>query len=138
MEDLSSSGLTVLARLRNLPGGSCLLELAARREDVELIGGAARDLLLGRSPRELDVVVAGDAAGFAAELAARLPKAADEQADRSRETTVHERFGTALVSFQGGRIDIAARRSESYPAPGALPEVRAGTPEEDLARRRSR
>ena len=135
MEDLSSSGLTVLARLRNLPGGSCLLELAARREDVELIGGAARDLLLGRSPRELDVVVAGDAAGFAAELAARLPKAADEEADRSRETTVHERFGTALVSFQGGRIDIAARRSESYPAQGALPEVRAGTPEEDLARR---
>jgi tRNA nucleotidyltransferase (CCA-adding enzyme) len=125
----------VLARLRELPGGSCLLELAAGRDDVELIGGATRDLLLGRSPRELDVVVDGDAARFAAELAVRLPKAADEEADRSRETTVHERFGTALVSFQGGRIDLAARRSESYPAPGALPDVRAGTPEEDLARR---
>src|SRR5262249_35693987 len=118
-----------------LPGGSCLLELAAGRDDVELIGGATRDLLLGRSPRELDVVVDGDAARFAAELAARLPKAPHEEADPSREATVHERFGTALVRFQGGRIDLAARRSESYPAPGALPEVRAGTPEEDLARR---
>jgi tRNA nucleotidyltransferase (CCA-adding enzyme) len=125
----------VLARLRELPGGSCLLELAAGRDDVELIGGATRDLLLGRSPRELDVVVDGDAARFAAELAARLPKAAEEEADPSRETTVHERFGTALVRFPGGRIDLAARRSESYPAPGALPAVRAGTPEEDLARR---
>jgi tRNA nucleotidyltransferase (CCA-adding enzyme) len=135
VEDLRASGRTVLARLRELPGGSCLLELAAGREDVELIGGATRDLLLARSPRELDVVVDGDAARFAAELAARLPEPADEQADRSLETTVHERFGTALVSFKGGRIDVAARRSESYPAPGALPEVRADTPDEDLARR---
>ena len=135
VEDLRASGRTVLARLRELPGGSCLLELAAGRDDVELIGGATRDLLLGRSPRELDVVVDGDAASLAAELAARLPGPADGEADASLETTVHERFGTALVSFQGGRIDLAARRSESYPAPGALPEVRAGTPDEDLARR---
>jgi tRNA nucleotidyltransferase (CCA-adding enzyme) len=135
VEDLRASGQAVLARLRELPGGSCLLELAAGREDVELIGGATRDLLLGRSPRELDVVVDGDAASFAAELAASSPEREDGEAGGSLETTVHERFGTALVSFRGGRIDIAARRSESYPAPGALPEVRAGTPDEDLARR---
>jgi len=135
VEDLRASGQAVLARLGELPGGVCLLELAARRVDMELIGGATRDLLLGRSPRELDVVVDGDAASLAAELAARLPRPADGEADGSLETTVHERFGTALVSFQGGRIDLAARRSESYPAPGALPEVRAGTPDEDLARR---
>jgi tRNA nucleotidyltransferase (CCA-adding enzyme) len=135
VEDLRASGQAVLARLRELPGGCCLLELAAGREDVELIGGATRDLLLGRSPRELDAVVDGDAASFAAELAASLPEPADGEGGGSLETTVHERFGTALVSFQGGRIDVAARRSESYPAPGALPEVRAGTPDEDLARR---
>ena len=39
----------------------------------------------------------------------------------------HERFGTALVEWDGGRIDVATRRAESYPAPGALPDVRAGT-----------
>jgi len=135
VEDLRARGQSVLARLRELPGGSCLLELAAGRDDVQLIGGATRDLLLFRSPRELDVVVDGDAASFAAELAATLPGPGEEEAERSLQTTVHERFGTALVSFQGGRIDVAARRSESYPAPGALPEVRAGTPDEDLARR---
>jgi tRNA nucleotidyltransferase (CCA-adding enzyme) len=39
------------------------------------------------------------------------------------------------VQWPGGRIDIARRRAESYAAPGALPQVRAGSPEEDLARR---
>ena len=124
----------VLDRLRDLPGGEALLEAAAKREDVELVGGAVRDLLLGREPRELDVVVGGDqqlftraAPSFAHELAARLGVSA-----RANE---HERFGTALVAWDGGQIDIAARRAESYPAPGALPDVRAGTEQEDLRRR---
>ena len=84
-----------------------------------------RDLLLGSAPRELDVVVAGDAAALARELAARLGAGA----------TLHDRFGTAMLEWDGGRVDIAERRAESYPAPGALPEVRPGTSEEDLARR---
>ncbi len=42
-------------------------------------------------------------------------------------TTLHERFGTAVVEWEAGRIDVAERRAESYPAPGALPEVRPGS-----------
>jgi tRNA nucleotidyltransferase (CCA-adding enzyme) len=124
----------VLEQLRDLPGGEALLDAAARRDDVELIGGAVRDLLLGRTPRELDVVISGKDASFfqaaplfATELASRLMTLAG--------ANEHERFGTALVEWDGGRIDIATRRAESYPKPGALPEVRAGTPEEDLLRR---
>jgi tRNA nucleotidyltransferase (CCA-adding enzyme) len=48
---------------------------------------------------------------------------------------VHDRFGTAMLEWDGGRVDVAERRAESYPAPGALPEVREGTSEEDLSRR---
>jgi len=120
------SGAEMLSALSTLPGVPELLDLAAGREDVELVGGAVRDLLLKLRPRELDVVVA-DAAAFAHELAARLagPAAVIE----------HERFGTARVEWEEGRIDIANRRAESYPAPGALPDVRPGTPEEDLHRR---
>ncbi len=51
------------------------------------------------------------------------------------ETVIHERFATAVVEWIHGRIDIAERRAESYPRPGALPEVRAATVAEDLARR---
>jgi tRNA nucleotidyltransferase (CCA-adding enzyme) len=124
----------VLERLPDLPGGEALLEVAGKRDDVELVGGAVRDLLLGRTPRELDVVVAGGeqaftraAPLFARELAARLGVLAD--------ANEHERFGTALVEWDGGRIDVATRRAESYTEPGALPDVRAGTEEEDLERR---
>jgi len=125
---------TVLEQLRQLPGGEALLDVASERDDVALVGGAVRDLLLGWTPRELDVVVGGDertfrhdAPLFASDLAARLGvlSGANE----------HERFGTALVAWDDGRIDVATRRAEAYPTPGALPEVRAGTPEQDLLRR---
>jgi tRNA nucleotidyltransferase (CCA-adding enzyme) len=131
----------VLEQLRGLSGGAALLEAAARRDDVELVGGAVRDLLLGRTPRELDVVVGGqvasfaeDAALFAEELGARMNASLSGVGAQS-VTNEHERFATALVEWDGGQIDIATRRAESYSAPGALPEVRAGTEEEDLGRR---
>lgn len=119
----------VLERLKTLPGGPELIALAReRQEDVELVGGAVRDVLLGReAPRELDVVAGADAHALATALAERLgPSARVER---------HERFGTAVVRWPAGEVDVATRRAETYPAPGALPEVRPGTAEEDLARR---
>jgi tRNA nucleotidyltransferase (CCA-adding enzyme) len=137
----AASSEIVLRQLRGLPGGETLLAVAAERDDVELVGGAVRDLLLGRTPREIDVVVGGrgvsfaeDARLFAERLGARL-NASLPGAGALAVTSEHERFGTALVGWDGGQIDIATRRAESYPAPGALPEVRAGTEEEDLERR---
>jgi tRNA nucleotidyltransferase (CCA-adding enzyme) len=128
-------GADVLAGLRKLPGGRELFELAFGRDDVELVGGAVRDLLLGRTPRELDVVVTDDAQGFAGELARRVGSLAGENPDERFESTFHERFRTALVWWDRGRIDIATRRAESYADDGALPEVEEGTPEQDLKRR---
>lgn len=130
-------GRDVLGRLRVLPGGSELLELAAG-QDVELVGGAVRDLLLGISPRELDVVVGHDAQAFASELSSRLGALAGESAEQT-ESTFHERFRTALIRWRTGavdaQIDVAEARRERYPAPGALPEVEPATLEEDLLRR---
>jgi tRNA nucleotidyltransferase (CCA-adding enzyme) len=129
----------VFEALREQPGGAELLALAGEVEDLALVGGAVRDLLLGDRPRELDVVSGEDAAVLAGRLAAMLGGEATGQAGggpgaEAREE-VHERFGTAAVSWPGGRVDIARRRSESYPAPGALPEVRPGSVDEDLRRR---
>lgn len=127
------TGAQALAALDDLPGGSQLARLAADGRDIELVGGAVRDLLLGETPRELDVVVADDAAGFAQELAQRLDAQSGE-VERFRSND-HERFRTALVWWPEGRIDVATRRSEHYPEPGSLPEVGEGTPDEDLLRR---
>lgn len=135
MDELRMDGETALARVRELPGGRELFDLAAGRDDVELVGGAVRDLLLERTPRELDVVVAEDASSFARDVASRLGLRTSQDPAARFAVSSHERFGTALVRWEGGRIDIAARRAESYSAPGALPDVRAGTIEEDLRRR---
>lgn len=118
-------GQDVLAALAGQPGGAQLLALGGSREDLALVGGAVRDLWLGRTPRELDVVVAGDAEPLARELAGML----------GADTTLHGRFGTAVVEWNAGRVDIARRRGESYRIPGALPEVHPGGIEEDLRRR---
>ncbi len=122
----AAPGSAVIDALAGQPAGELLLALAERREDLALVGGAVRDLLSGRRPRELDVVVAGDSAGLAAELARQLPQG---------EATVHERFGTAAVTSARGTVDIAERRAETYFRPGALPDVRPGDTAEDLARR---
>ncbi len=119
-------GTGMLERLRELPGGEQLIEAAERHAGrVELVGGAVRDIMLGVRPRELDVVVQERVEDLAGDLAERL----------GGEVTVHERFGTAVVRSQVADVDLATMRTESYPSPGALPQVRPGTPEQDLARR---
>jgi tRNA nucleotidyltransferase (CCA-adding enzyme) len=101
-------------------------ELDAVREaavdPVYLVGGAVRDLLLGRGRADLDLVVEGDATALAERLGA--------------EVVSHERFATAKARLDGHELDIASARSESYSRPGALPEVEpAAKIEEDLRRR---
>lgn len=95
---------------------------AAGEEAVYLVGGAVRDLLLGRGRADVDLVVVGDAAALAARLGA--------------ETVEHERFATAKVQVDGHEIDIATARRETYPEPGALPQIEpADSIEADLGRR---
>ena len=91
-------------------------------EPVYLVGGAVRDLLLGRGRADIDLVVEGDAATFAARFGA--------------EVIAHDRFGTAKVKFAGHELDVASARSETYSHPGALPEVQTGARlKDDLGRR---
>ena len=92
------------------------------RQPVYLVGGAVRDLLLGRPKADVDLAVEGEVGA----LADRLGAIAAE----------HERFGTVKAEIDGHEVDLASLRTETYPHPGALPVVsRTGSIEEDLARR---
>jgi tRNA nucleotidyltransferase (CCA-adding enzyme) len=103
--------LGVLERLRE----------AAGEVPVYLVGGAVRDLLLGRERTDLDIAVEGDAVALGERLGG--------------EIRAHERFATATAVLDGVELDLATARSETYPRPGALPEVSPATLAEDLARR---
>jgi tRNA nucleotidyltransferase (CCA-adding enzyme) len=105
------------------PDGAVVVPVLRAHAGAWLVGGVVRDALLGRKPRELDVVVEGDPAPLIAALGGTVEND-------------HERFGTATVRLEDGApVDVVRARAEDYPAPGALPEVRPGTIEEDLARR---
>lgn len=109
--------------LRRSPVARPLVDVTGADDDVWVVGGAVRDLLLGITPRELDLVVPGPVDGLAQRLGPVVAR--------------HERFGTVTVEPSPGvRYDIARARRETYAAPGALPDVEpVDTIEQDLVRR---
>ena len=116
----------LLELMRQAPGAEPALAALDGEERLHVVGGAVRDALLGHVPRELDFVVEGRAEPVARRVARRL----------GGEVVVHDRFGTATVRAPAAVFDIVSARTETYPAPGALPDVRVGASiEEDLARR---
>lgn len=107
-----------------------LLRIAGERsselgQEIFLVGGVVRDLLLGRANFDLDLVVDGDAINLAQELARNI----------QAKLIAHHRFGTAKLKFADFNIDITSARRESYSKPGALPDVQPGTIADDLFRR---
>ena len=111
----------MLARIRALPAAGPVMAAVAVEPGVYLVGGAVRDLLRGGRPFDLDLVVEGDPVATARRI--------------GHDVVVHDRFGTSTVSAGGFCYDIARSRRESYPRPGALPEVEPAPVTEDLRRR---
>ncbi len=91
--------------------------------DAWIVGGVARALAAGTEPdQDIDIAVDAELEPLLAELG--LP------------ATRHDRFGTAVVALDDGRhADIARTRTETYAAPGALPDVAPAPIGDDLARR---
>lgn len=91
-----------------------------------VVGGVVRDLLLGGDIGDVDIVVEERAQDFVEAVTRELGGTYKHYA----------RFGTALLLPGGGvKIDVATARSETYAAPGALPDVEPGLISEDLIRR---
>ena len=100
-------------------------EAAKLQQNVYLVGGVVRDLLLGYPNFDLDLVVEGDAVKLAQQVAKT----------RQAKLVAHHRFGTAKLSYDSFNLDLATARKETYARPGALPTVTPGTLKDDLIRR---
>ena len=90
-----------------------------------LVGGAVRDLLLGRHTEDFDLVVEGDAETLAAVIAKRM----------SGDVVSRSQFATVKLKVWGSTLDMSTARNEWYAKPGALPQIAHGAMSEDLARR---
>ena len=97
----------------------------SRGQNLYLVGGVVRDLLLKRANFDLDLVVEGDAISLARELAGV----------RAGKIITHPRFGTANLQWDEWSVDLATSRCETYAGPGALPVVKPGAIKDDVVRR---
>lgn len=114
--------------LRSTPSALRWLGKIAAEEKTALylVGGAIRDMVLGKRTRDLDLACEGSVKKVASRLSKEL----------STPFTHYQQFMTAtLEGPEESRIDIAETRRETYPAPGALPEVEKASIMEDLYRR---
>ena len=90
-----------------------------------LVGGFVRDTSLGAKIVDIDIVVEGSAIKAAQALNRKL----------HGELVMHQNFGTASITTNSMRVDLASARVEKYPKPATLPHVYPSTIIEDLNRR---
>jgi tRNA nucleotidyltransferase (CCA-adding enzyme) len=96
-----------------------------------MVGGAVRDLAMGRRLSDFDLIVEGDAIALAHSLASQ----------HGGGVTAHTKFGTAKwflpEPLKAGHdtLDLISARSETYRHPAALPTVAWGSITDDLLRR---
>ena len=90
-----------------------------------LVGGAIRDLLRDEANFDIDIVIEGDGIAFAKVLGKRL----------NDKVTCHKRFGTAVITTDFLKFDVATARTEYYESPAALPHVEMSSVKKDLYRR---
>jgi putative nucleotidyltransferase with HDIG domain len=91
-----------------------------------VVGGYVRDKLLGKEVSDIDIVVVGNGIEFAETAAVALKK---------RKIVTYEKFGTAMMPTEHGKIEFVGARKERYHQESRNPLVDAGTLEEDLSRR---
>ncbi|MGH3091115.1 MAG: CBS domain-containing protein, partial [Gaiellaceae bacterium] len=122
-------GPDLAERLLALPGLERVFEavqaVGEGFDGVYLVGGAVRDVLMGEPSFDVDVAVEGDGIAFGNALAGAL----------GGRAVPHDKFGTAIVLYEGGRVDVATARTEFYDYPGALPTVEQASIRQDLYRR---
>ena len=100
-----------------------------KKENIRVyaVGGVVRDLILGRTIHDIDLMVEGDGILFAKKLAISIGV---------KKIVPFEKFGTALIPNKLLQIEVASSRMEQYDSTSRKPsEVKSASLKEDLKRR---
>src|SRR5215207_8497095 len=117
-------------------------QAAMLRMPLYLVGGVVRDILLGQTVNDFDLVVEGSSAEFAEYIVRKF----------GGKVLIHSKFMTATwvvnestfkrLNFPALELpdaplsfDLVSARTETYAQPGALPTVKKSTIDDDLRRR---
>jgi putative nucleotidyltransferase with HDIG domain len=94
--------------------------------EAYVVGGYVRDKLLGKEVKDIDIVVLGDGISFARIVADIIGH---------KNVITFEKFGTAMLPLEDGKIEFVSAREESYERESRKPKVTKASLESDLARR---
>jgi tRNA nucleotidyltransferase/poly(A) polymerase len=102
-------------------------KLAAKIASVSLylVGGPVRDLFLNRISNDLDLLIEGEIGRFIIEFNKVL----------NLKPVQKSQFETYKYNVNNNEIDIALARTEIYPYPASLPQIKPSTINKDLYRR---
>lgn len=93
--------------------------------DTYVVGGFVRDLFLGRTSKDIDIVCVGDGMVLAEAIAKY----------KGVPVNVFKRFGTAMLQWNEWKVEFVTARKESYLPMSRNPSVSIGTLSDDQTRR---
>lgn len=96
-------------------------------QELRVVGGTVRDLILDRPTSDFDFVTEGSGLLLAGQLKEKLGKRA--------RVTLFRNFGTAQVKYRGLELEFVGARRESYRADSRKPVVEEGSFADDEKRR---
>ncbi len=97
-----------------------------RSEELYLVGGFVRDIILQRPRNEMDFLVVGNGPKFAQQFANSLGV---------KNISIYKNFGTAHFMFNETALEFVGARKESYMRDSRNPIVEIGTLDDDIKRR---
>ncbi len=97
-----------------------------RSEELFLVGGFVRDIILQRQRSEMDFLVVGNGPKFAQQFANSLGV---------KNISIYKNFGTAHFMFNETALEFVGARKESYLRDSRNPIVEIGTLDDDIKRR---
>ena len=100
-------------------------------QEIYVVGGFVRDLLLERPSKDIDFVCVGDGIALAQAVATALKT----NLGRTTDVAVFKNFGTAQVKHQEYELEFVGARKESYRADSRKPSVEDGSLADDQRRR---